>query len=146
MPAELRVPEVLLAERAGVPRERLRQVRQQVLAECDWGLVKGRVVLTVWGAKKALSALGVPDREVIFREALASLKKEPAARCELVVCGQMGNPRVVRAMLDGVVGTVILRVPRAENFTPGMRVPGCVRIRPGVWDFVGRCPRWRGKW
>ncbi len=144
MPAELRVSEKDLAEAAGVPRDRLRAVRRDELEEgVDWAKGPGGAVMfTRAGAKRCLGSLGVHEWEEPLRE-----KEVPKVlRAEMVVSGQTKNPRVVMARVDGVQGLVRLHVPHAAKFLPGMRVPGCVFVERGLWRFVGRCPRWRGKW
>lgn len=42
-------------------------------------------------------------------------------------------------------GNVRVRVRTTEKFCEGMRMV-CQHVEEDLWEFDGRCPRWRGRW
>jgi hypothetical protein len=42
-------------------------------------------------------------------------------------------------------GLLRLRVHKTMNFVVGMEVTADW-VEQDLWEFLGRCPRWRGKW
>jgi hypothetical protein len=53
------------------------------------------------------------------------------------------NPRIVVGLLDGV--EVRVRVRDSRKFVPGMLMK-CVGVDEGVFELVGRGPRFKGRW
>ena len=68
---------------------------------------------------------------------------------KLEVEGTCKNPQIVIARLkkDRRLEEELLRVRVRENknFVKGMEIQ-CRHLQADLWEFVGRCPRSRGRW
>ena len=61
------------------------------------------------------------------------------------------NRRVLWAWMEGSekkdrAERVLVDVGDNSHFIPGMVLAGCHEVRPGVWKYPGRRPRFLGRW
>lgn len=156
-----------LAEKIGVPREQLAELRKQVLPKKQTWTEGRETILTQGGLARLLEVLratsnaGVPETD--FSDCLLNPpeKKEPGSEeqatetvpatngaiVELSVLARYKNKRLLKAIEPESGAVVDVRVPNNENFVPKMRlrarpVPG----RADVYQLEGRCPRSRGRY
>lgn len=150
---EVREEEV--ARRLGVPREMVREWRADHLYEGDdWEMVAREIRYSQAGLEKLREILKktLPDGartpdisrgQLLLPARAASL--EPAEA--LVERVYSGNRKYMAAIMAGRPVTV--RVHDNRNFLPGMTIQARDLAPAGggkLWDFVGRCPRGRGRW
>jgi hypothetical protein len=148
--------EELLAEALGVTRERLRNVRTELLTEGkDWAMVDRRVMLCSKAAEAVTRALESKDAALAgedgcvhpedVQKALEKSDREKNAPAEatLVIRRITRNTQYVYCLLEGVEQAV--RVGNAELFLPGMSIPAR-HVKGWLWELVGRMPRAKGRW
>lgn len=152
--------EARVAESLGVPRARVKAVRDGLQEGQDWLMLRGRVVLTDRGLNEVMLALAPSAAK---RETNGQLVKYRPRRAEVVVTKIPRNPHLVLGKIvrvaDGaaslgpagpnkgpVIGQVVrVKVKRNLNFIPGMEMP-CYRESWDVWVLDRPCPRFRGRW
>jgi hypothetical protein len=126
----------------------------------DFRLDKREVRYSVQGVKKMLALMGVPEAlqgSVAAKnngpsDDMAQGATEPATAknggAAIVTRVWPGNPRYFLARMAGEEITVCARESR--NFAIGMEIRADLLKRRGpgfaIYDFVGRCPRGRGRW
>lgn len=150
------VPEEEVAERMGVPRECVRELRvENLYQEEDWALLGGVIRYSRSGMKRLEDllkknapgqvrwgdlSLGRVGRRVGEKNAATGILDAVVTRVFKT------NPGFMEAELGGQVVTV--RVRSNLNFLEGMIIPSRELLMKNtrLFDFVGRLPRQRGRW
>lgn len=153
------VPESEFAERLGLPRKAVSEVRSRALEEGRHFRrneeANGRVELTSEGA-----AIVMHELQLGSGETPAPAESRP--RAVLIVVRQVPNARQVLAVREGDEsrGQLVLKVPVVEvprkmpngtvigkafinHFRPHNRVMA-EHVEGATWTFVGKKPRWPG--
>lgn len=140
--------------------ETVRKMRQENLFEGeDFRIVRSGVEYSPDGIKKTLALIHVtaPESPIEGTDIPPDAepdpaKKTPPAGVPAVPASVLkvwpNNPHYLLAKLSGAEITICVK--EARNFIPGMEIPGEHLKRRGqfsqIYDFVGRCPRGRGRW
>ena len=142
-------------------RDSIREMRREHMTEGDdFKIARREIHYSVQGVKKMLALLGLPDA---LAGSVAASNPVPAntmpgdgteagrgktGGAATVTRVWPGNPRYFMARLAGEEITVCARETR--NFAIGMEIREELLKRRGpgyaIYDFVGRCPRGRGRW
>jgi hypothetical protein len=150
---EVREEEV--ARRLGVPREMVREWRVENLYEGeDFGLVAREIRYSAAGLEKLRGILkkllpdGARAPELGGKHLLLPAEASSLAPADARVARVFyGNRKYLAAEMRGRVVTV--RVKDNRNFVIGMTIQARDLAPAGggtLFDFVGRCPRGRGRW
>jgi hypothetical protein len=146
---DVELTEAWLSEETGVPRERLREIREKNLSAADWRKgTRGQIVWELTGLDRAsveiIEFAGIIEKITGgpegARRALAGVTV-----LEARVVRKFGNPQLIEAR--GQSGELFrVKVHSSKNFTAGM----CIKVRPpkvlgSPWVLVGRSPRWPGR-
>jgi hypothetical protein len=163
--------ESIIAGRLGISRDTVREIRERCLTEgVDWMREKKRVLLTDSGVARVAEAVKntAPDAGPPEPVPEASAEKNAASGESSAVDGAVScvddvpaaaeknaavkrlkvhklvlNPRLILAT-DGAA-VVRVRVPDCRNFIKGMEFNARL-IGGDLYELVGRCPRFRGRW
>jgi hypothetical protein len=136
-PPSTTIPERQFAEKLGVPADRLRVVRKQLLNPKVDYVQKGKELhLSETGQQSILTHLGLNT------EVPAPLSDY----VEIEVKKTVINPRIILGCVVGTLKIVRCRVHNNAKFIPGMRLNKCRLVADGLYQFEGRAPRFRGKW
>ncbi len=142
-------------------RDRIRELRREHLFEGDdFRLHKKEVQYSRSGVEKLMDLLNVntalegatepsmPDGVSVMGDAEKTAPALNAPVCAIVKRVWQNNPHYFQATLAGEDITVCVR--ESKNFAQGMEIPTEQLARRSqfsqIYDFVGRCPRGRGKW
>jgi len=146
----------------GLPKKRVRALRREcpgLRGEEHFTIVNRLLVYTEKGARLLIEAAGMGNGSV--EELLRRMLVEGNGSCtgetgttaivhvERPVCEMqvwrtdLKNPRILMALLGGVQQRV--SVQNSKNFVRGMRIKAR-RIQSDLWQLIGRCPRYRGRW
>ncbi|MBM4091103.1 MAG: hypothetical protein FJ276_17030 [Planctomycetes bacterium] len=146
-----RFAEGQIAASRGLTVEYLRGLRREHLKEgVDYEVKRGGAVL-------------YSEDAVAKMDAILEVKKAPAIPMPAAPPSGQGKPpagpqkaeittiwpkaaKVVGAVLQGTTTSVTVRVHSSANFATGMTLDVYPTSNPGLWDFIGRCPRWKGRW
>jgi hypothetical protein len=132
-----------LAERLGVPVDRVRELRSDVFAKKEGR----RILISPEGVKSISEALAdesaVGSLVLEKKGAGEELGDEGDEYFEVVTKKIPMNPRLVLGEWLGQ--PVRVRVPDSKKFVPGMRMK-CRLVEGDVMALVGRGPRFKGKW
>jgi hypothetical protein len=142
--SEWELMESKVAETLGAPREALMEMRKKdALYGLHWRKRGRRVVWT----EKGLDFLSerFDDRGGVLGRVKGSSQAtdEGEREIEAVVKKMPLNKRVL--MAEAEKGVIRVRVNSSANFIPGMKIR-CARVVDDLYDLVGRCPRYRGRW
>jgi hypothetical protein len=135
-----------LARRLGVSREAVAAVRRGLPPE-TWGQAGGRIVLGKEAEEAVVAALvpGDASIEALRAVQVPSAAKEGREDAELQVVRLTRNVHVVMARAPGAADLLRLKVARADNFRPGMKVMAR-HVQADLWEYAGRGPRSPGRW
>lgn len=148
--------EGVIAQILGISRHDCKNIREKNLKRGDdWNFVNKEIKYSNDAVRRLLQLLEVSgDVERNVKEKLNLVPKggkdaEVDYR-ELVVERTCKNSKIVLVRMeqeDGTLGEEILRVrvQDSKNFVKGMRMK-CYHIQSDLWEFIGRCPRARGRW
>lgn len=150
-----------LARRIGLPSQKLKELRDELLAPgADWQ--PGQPIrYTAAGVAKILAHLDLPAFAAPEKKdggaapsadagtgspLLLHAPPMPRNAILTVIRPAKGNPRIVLCK-DERGQQVSLLTKSNAHFTPGMVVKTCVRRpnAPALFDYEGRLPRWRGR-
>lgn len=153
-----------LAARLGVSRELLRTFRDENLTEGQqWTMAGREVAYSEAGVRMLLTHLGARLREkrpqgpggLTIQGLLEEARLEDATEAvdEKKAAGPVEDELTVQALTRNgqiVMATrgeelVRVRVRESRHFVPGMRMT-CRHLQADLWELVGRCPRFRGRW
>lgn len=150
--------ETKMAARLGLSRDETRALRQQYLTKwTHWKLVKRRVYLTEEAVHLLLSKKGLPPPTPSINAALPQNAARPRQLLlmapfegELVVWNVCHNTRILLAIFpqdhaDNPQTIVRIMVKSNKNFVAKMKVRAR-HIEKDLYELVGACPRWRGKY
>lgn len=151
----LNVKEEFMLQETGLSREEMKRIRKELTVDEDYGKV-GREICY---SEEAMAKI----RQIIKKTAAPGVKLGDLA--PMKVTGGEEEPDAATVILDGVVTkiyehnpqymevllggqTVTVRVNSNVNFMPGMIIQSrqLAMRNPRVFDFIGRCPRAKGKW
>lgn len=137
--------EVGLAKMLGVPRGTLRDLRKILQKGVDFEICGKSVQWSEKAAQEAAGHLGASVGAVTPANALldSPVSKEPAPAHEFMVLKRATNPHMLQC-LDKNSAPAWVRVPHNDNFRPRMIIRA--RHNGNVWELVGRCPRFPGKY
>jgi len=138
--------EVEFSELSGFPLGLVRKKRGGLVPGADYRHEDGRknaVVLTLDGARKVAEALGVELAEVEAQRAKKTGGAGGPIAAVATVAKVTRNPRILMATVDG--REVRVRVRKSLNFVPGMPMD-VIYEKNDLWAYVGRLPRWRGRY
>ncbi len=145
---ELNVSEKEISLRLGITRDTLKEIRNKVLKEGDYGIVGRTIRYSEEGVEKIKNALQKTAPEGAKIGDIAPLKIENSEVVDAMVVQVFNTNRHFLAALMGEQ-TVAVRVKSNKNFVVDMVIPG-QHLRRGTdtkhFDFVGRCPRSKGRW
>lgn len=144
-----------LSRSMGIPRGSLREARSKLLEGTDWAMVNNAVMYSETGMKRlervltgkteygptahAEKATGpVNDSDAALVHAPA-----PPVQKKCVVTSVTRNRQILMANIDEKDCRV--RVRSSENFVPGMELT-VHHIDEDLYEFIGRCPRAKGRW
>jgi hypothetical protein len=147
-----------LAQKIGVPREQLAELRKQVVQKKHTWTEGRETVITEQGLARVLEVLRATSNSPLsatdFTDCLlhppinknGATASNGVALAELTVVRIYPNRRLLRARLeDGP--EVDVRVPDNKNFVPKMKLRARpASDRPNTWKMEGRCPRSRGRY
>jgi hypothetical protein len=133
------VSEKDVSEQLGVSRQILKEARSRLQEGEDWILTKKSVMYSNVRMCNLLRVLELPVSDSVLHTVVEFI---PAEVVLARVTRKYPNKRILGAVLDGKA--VRVRVPSNVKFLPGMDVP-CRLIDEDLYELVGRCPRWRGK-
>ena len=149
--------EAHVAGSLGICRDHIRHLRQTFLTEgVHWAYVKKRVMLSeaalsILAQKKALPYPTTEFSEKAQGEAVAAQRLLLPApfKGTLVAWSSPKNSRILLAYPPGTdpqnrLNLVRVRVRSNENFVRGMEFQA-QHVNEDLYDLVGSCPRWRGK-
>jgi len=167
-----RYAEDILSEALGLSRDIVREAREKLLEGEDWETAGNRVVLTDDGVMRLLEALGVdlPKKRARVPGGLtiASLLdlsrldpltavqgEDSAVKGKLYQLEAVSSPRNSKILMarhlekdapgETIEGLVRVQVRDNSNFVDGM-ILVAMWIEQDLWELVGRCPRFRGRW
>ncbi len=130
----------------GLPQRRLKTARDEGLARGDvWELIDRSVSYTSTGIKQLLQTLGllgflaVEDITAPLTEMMADVENEPIETVR--VCEVNLDHNWIGVMAAG--NKVKIKVNSSSNFRRDMHIR--IRKSGSGYTFVGRCPRWPGK-
>jgi len=161
------IAEVEVAKRLGLTRENMRDLRvEHLYQDEDWAKIGREIHYSEDGIEKLRQILkkNAPDGVKLGDIAILSTKVAPpfaqgvsGGRPEapdapgvildaVVTKIYQKNPQFLEALLGGQPITV--RVNNNANFLPGMVIQSrqLAMKNPRLFDFIGRCPRVRGRW
>lgn len=95
---------------------------------------------TVWYKPEAAKRL----LELFVQNPNVEVAKQDEFFLEVVKSNYLNN-RILQAK-DGAGSRMMVRVPDASKFVPGMKIKAARAPSQDVLQLVGRGPRWRGKW
>jgi len=151
--------ETRVADSLGVSRDRLRLLREEHMTE-NTHFIRRRnaVVLTETGMSLLNTLLPIAPTALALLEAPVEKSPDPtpfaappgpAPRVSVRVVKVPPNPRLlfcVAAEVEaGTSAKFLVRVKTNENFMAGM-VMEVISAGEGVWQYVGRLPRRKGRW
>lgn len=149
--------EARVAERLGLCRDFVKKRRREVLDRGrEWFMRGNEVFYTEDGVRKMVDCLGVklPEKrprvaggmsmQGLLSAARAGRVEDDSGLSEIEVTGTTKNKSIVLGV-DATGQEARVIVNNNENFVCGM-IMTCRKENSGAWTFVGRCPRWRGKW
>lgn len=143
--------EIGLARSLGVPRGDIAAIRKRALKNgADW-LKNGReIIFTGRGVEAICAALGL-DPTTVAAPAEKTGSAEPDSQDEVVevVRSTFLNRRVIQGRRkNGEL--IMIQVASSANFRPRLANgrPMTLRVQPDglLWNLVGRCPRFPGRW
>jgi len=136
-------PEKELAERFGCSPASLQDFREHRMEQgVAWVKYKRHIFWSEFAVRSAAEALGLVDAELTWLER----EKTPAAVTLYkfaVYPRRTMNPHII--MASGPKGLVRVRVKTKDNFRAGMEVR-CVHVAGDLFELVGNCPRFPGKY
>ena len=151
-----KIAEADVVERLGLTREDMRDLRvEHLYQDEDWvkigrgihysedGIEKLRQILK----KNAPDGVKLGDIAILSTKAAPDVPDAPTVILDAVVTKiYRKNPQFLEALLGGQPITV--RVNNNANFIPGMVMQSrqLAMKKPQLFDFIGRCPRARGRW
>jgi hypothetical protein len=172
---EFPVVEAHLAEKLGIPRKLITIIRQEVLQkDRDWRLVDKEIRLTeaavrrIWAGYGSLKNTPANDAQAVLSEKKADPLAETAAppfkvaviefaaresskneasspTVELIVKKRCEtNPKIVWAYSPHGGDPVVVRVQTSTHWMSQMPIRAR-KIANGIYERVGRDPRWRGE-
>lgn len=128
----------------GCTQEALHAARAELLVEGkDFVRWKRRVCLSDAGMLKLWLSFGLPAGDAPTVAGDAKDEKKQALHILTVHPRKTLNPHVIQALLDGKLCRV--RVKTKINFRPSMKV-SCRHIGGDLYELVGNCPRFPGKY
>ena len=151
-----KITEADVAARLGLTREDMRELRvEHLYQDEDWVKIGREIHYSEDGIEKLRQILkkNAPDGVKLGDIAPMSTKAAPEAPdAPMVILDAVvtkiypKNPQFLEALLGGQPITV--RVNNNANFLPGMIIQSrqLAMKRPQLFDFIGRCPRARGRW
>lgn len=149
------VPELVFAEEHGVPREVLREIRQEMEKGVHWERRQEGIVLTGAGIAfvKAKLAPETPPPADTGVDTPRAKNATPAVTWvrlrrffpvnALIMEGDVISAPKMPPAKDAAV--VRIRTANARMFARGMELPCLVSRRPGLVRYAGPMPRTRGK-
>jgi hypothetical protein len=153
---EYPVKEEDLARALGLTRDTVRQLRGELLQHIEDFEKIGREIRYSEGAVKklrwTLKKHGSPGARLGDLAVLNVIPQDGESEKPTVVLDAKvttiykQNPKYMEAILGGQ--TVTVRVKKNTNFVPGMTIKGdrLKQENARLYDFIGRCPRARGRW
>lgn len=130
--------EIGLAKKLGLPRNHLREARENLKKGADWDTEGKEVVWTHAAAQAMALAIGATLDDPAGKNAGAE-----ATVNEFTVAKKCVNTHALWAT-DKAGKEWLVRVTSNEHFRPGM-VFRAEMMQDG-WTLVGRCPRFPGRW
>lgn len=158
---EYKTSEAELSKKLGLTREAVREMRIMHLAQGDDWMKLGREIhYSDAGVKKLIKTIkkNAPDGANYCDLTLPKIKAEPPMGVYLadlpdgpvldaiVVRIYEKNPHYLEAKLGS--RDIQVRVRNNQNFVAGMVIESrqLVMANERVFDYIGRCPRVRGRW
>lgn len=154
-----------LSKKLNVPADELRKRRAQLLAEgTDWQQQGNHVVYTDAAVEKIRASLGLtphkepeasasnpePQKAPDAPRAPQPVANKPPGEVTLIVYRIARNTRILEAHekhKDPIpLNLVRVQVRDNSNFTRGMELQATLINPPDLYAFVGRLPRFRGKY
>jgi len=159
----------------GISRPKIKEIREKELKEGrDWRMVRKMVTYTEDGLKKiggalskivkdasgAVASLAMPSAEEKQQGGHTAARDHGVKETTLCVIHLSRNPGVLMCVKDCEVrrlpdnrvdpkqkhgGLYRVRVRDNKKFMQGMTLTAR-HIEADRWEFVGRMPRWRGRW
>lgn len=154
--------ETRVADSLGVSRERLRLLREEHMTENTHFIRRRNAVVLTETGMELLNTLLPIAAQVADQPAPAEVPVEkspgatpfaaphgPAPRVSVRVVKVPPNPRLLFCVASeieaGTSAQFLVRVKTNENFMAGM-VMEVISAGEGVWQYVGRLPRRKGRW
>lgn len=143
----------------GTHRDVIRELRAALVEGEDWEMQANEVTYSEEGVRKVLGKLRVrlPEKRtrvpggMTMCALLAACVSDAellhgAETATLTVTGLTRNKHLLLAeAAAGKTGPLRVRVQSAEKFVVGMEVK-CRHVHDDLWELVGHCPRFRGRW